>query len=83
MAPDSGRGKLYPMFTIWRQSRPARETGIIGEMKRMNALAIALFVMLFAFGQNYFGWDDPHGKVQLALFATFVLGIVSGYKTRG
>ena len=45
-------------------------------------LAIAMFVALFAFGANYFGWDDPNGKVQWALFATFVLGILAGYKVR-
>jgi hypothetical protein len=51
-------------------------------VKHKNALAIALFVMLFAFGRNYFGWGDPEGKIQLALFATYVLGIISAYKGR-
>ena len=46
-------------------------------------LASAMFVALFGFGAAYFGWSDPEGKVQLALFTTFVLGIVAGYKTRG
>ena len=29
------------------------------------------------------GWDDPAGKVQLALFTSFILGAVCGYKTKG
>ena len=46
-------------------------------------IAIVMFVALFAFGQNYFGWEDANGKVQLALFTTFILGIIAGYRTRG
>ena len=49
----------------------------------MVGLALAMFVALFAWGDAYFGWDDPFGKVQLALFTTFVLGVVCGYKTKG
>ena len=48
----------------------------------MVALALALFVALFMWGSQYFGWYDPAGKVRLALFATFVLGIVCGYKVK-
>ena len=39
-------------------------------------LAIAMFIALFGWGANYFGWDDPAGKVQLALATSFILGIV-------
>ena len=46
-------------------------------------LASAIFVALFGFGSDYFGWSDPDGKVQLALFASFVLGAVAGYKSKG
>ncbi len=49
----------------------------------MVLLAAAMFVALFGFGANYFGWSDPVGRVQLALFTTFVLGIICGYKVRG
>ena len=49
----------------------------------MVLLAATMFVALFGFGANYFGWSDPLGKVQLALFTTFVLGIICGYKVRG
>jgi hypothetical protein len=45
-------------------------------------LAVAMFVALFGWGAQYFGWQDPTGKVQLALFTCFVLGVLSGYKTR-
>ena len=48
----------------------------------MVALAAAMFVALFMWGSQYFGWSDPAGKVRLALFATFVLGIVCGYKVK-
>ena len=46
-------------------------------------IAIAMFIALFAWGSRYFGWDDADGKVQMALFTTFVLGIICGYKTKG
>ena len=49
----------------------------------MIGIAGAMFVGLFGWGSNYFGWADPDGKVQLALFTTFILGLVCGYKTRG
>ena len=47
------------------------------------ALAAMMFVWLFGWGADYFHWVDVGGKVQLALFTSFVLGIVCGYKTRG
>lgn len=49
----------------------------------MVALSATMFMALFGFGASYFGWLDPDGKVRLALFATFTLGIICGYKTRG
>ena len=47
------------------------------------AIAIAMFIALFGWGEEYFGWDDSTGKVQLALATSFILGIVCGYKTKG
>jgi hypothetical protein len=44
-------------------------------------IASAIFIALFGWGSRYFGWDDPDGKIQLALATSFVLGIVSGYKS--
>jgi hypothetical protein len=49
----------------------------------MVAIAAMMFVALFAWGQSYFHWSDPAGKVQLALFTSFILGIICGYKTKG
>ena len=49
----------------------------------MIGLALAMFIALFGFGAQYFGWQDPVGKVQLALFTSFILGVVGGYKTKG
>ena len=43
-------------------------------------LALAMFVSLFGWGAQYFGWSDPVGKVQLALFTSFILGVICGYK---
>jgi hypothetical protein len=48
----------------------------------MVGIAIAMFVMLFGWGARYLGWDDPDGKVQLALATCFILGVVTGYKGR-
>jgi hypothetical protein len=45
-------------------------------------LAIALFVALFGWGANYFGWDDPDGHIRVALFTCFTLGVLCGNKTK-
>ena len=45
-------------------------------------IASMMFVWLFGWGADYFHWSDPSGDIQLALFASFVLGIVCGYKTK-
>jgi hypothetical protein len=47
----------------------------------MGALALVMFILLFGFGGQMFGWSDPKGQIQLALFATFVFGIICGYRT--
>jgi len=49
----------------------------------MVAIAAGMFILLFGWGSDWFGWDDSSGKVQLALFTTFVLGIICGFKSRG
>jgi uncharacterized membrane protein YjjB (DUF3815 family) len=49
----------------------------------MVGIAIAMFIALFGWGGRYFGWSDPDGKVQLALAASFVFGVLSGYKAKG
>ena len=40
----------------------------------MVAIAATMFIALFGWGQDYFHWSDPSGKVQLALFTSFILG---------
>jgi hypothetical protein len=49
----------------------------------MAGLAMVLFIALFAFGGEYFGWGDSGGKVQLALFCCFIFGIICGMKVKG
>ena len=49
----------------------------------VSGLALAMFIALFTFGTDIVGYRDPDGKVQLALFATFVFGLLVGYRTRG
>ena len=49
----------------------------------MAYLAMVMFVALFAFGRQYFGWGDPTGHVQLALISAFVFGAICGFKSRG
>jgi len=46
----------------------------------MIAIALAMFFSLIWWGASFFGWSDPEGKVQLALFTTFILGAICGYK---
>lgn len=48
----------------------------------MAYLAMMMFVALFAFGAQYFGWSDPGGKVQLALFSAFIFGTIAGYRAK-
>ena len=48
----------------------------------MVFLAVAIFIALFGWGGKYFGWEDPGGKIQLALATSFILGIISGYKAK-
>ena len=47
----------------------------------MAGLAIAMFIGVFAFGHELLGWRDPNGQIQLALFMSFIFGIIGGYRT--
>ena len=56
----------------------------LGIGSTMVGLAAAMFVGLFAFGYQFFGWTQAaHEHVQMGLFLSFILGIICGYKTRG
>lgn len=48
----------------------------------VGGIAIAMFIGLVGWGGRYFGWEDPDGKVQLALVTAFILGIIGGFKSR-
>lgn len=48
----------------------------------MGVLATGLFVALFVFGPEVLGYADEDGSVRIALFATFVFGLLTGYRAR-
>jgi hypothetical protein len=80
MAAAAGTGKLYHLFTFDdASSGPGRGGGSL----MLVGIAVAMFVAMFGWGGDYFGWSDPEGKVQLALFTSFILGIIGGYKAKG
>jgi hypothetical protein len=84
MAMLPGSGKLYPLFTSRRHLLDPAGMYPAWEGKTMLVgIAIAMFIALFGWGATYFGWSDPEGKVQLALFTCFILGATCGYKSRG
>lgn len=84
MAAGRQPGKLYPLFTSAEENvRPAGQFFTGGIMEgRMVGIAIAMFIALFGWGGRYFGWEDPDGKVQLALATSFILGIIGGYRVK-
>jgi hypothetical protein len=84
MARGRRSGKLYHLFTLAGAFWDRRDLWARGEWKTMIVgLAVAIFVALFGWGSNYFGWSDPDGTVQLALATSFILGILSGYRAKG
>ena len=83
MAAGSPRSKLYHLFTLIGASSQRRDCiRLMSRNTHMVGLALAMFIALFGWGANYFGWHDPVGKVQLALFTSFILGAVCGYKAK-
>ncbi|WP_293987179.1 hypothetical protein [Sphingomonas sp.] len=48
----------------------------------MAVVAMFLFIAVFTFGQDYFGWTDPRGYVQLSLVSCFVFGIICGIRVK-
>ena len=38
----------------------------------VGGIAIAMFVALVGWGGKYFGWEDPSGKIQMALVTSFI-----------
>ncbi|MFL6774671.1 MAG: hypothetical protein ACJ8ET_12675 [Sphingomicrobium sp.] len=86
MASVLERGKLYTLFTLLADDQPFAvklSPPVGGSFRMVGGIAIAMFVALVGFGGKYFGWQDPDGKVQLALVTAFILGIIGGFKSRG
>jgi hypothetical protein len=84
MAARARGGKFHGLFTLFGAFSRCREVSGVSEGIRMvGGIAIAMFVALVGWGGRYFGWDDPSGKVQLALVTSFILGIIGGFKSRG
>jgi hypothetical protein len=76
-------GKLYRLFTLIGASSQRRKSVRRCRITHMVGLALAMFIALFGWGASYFGWHDPVGKVQLALFTSFILGAICGFKSKG
>jgi hypothetical protein len=85
MAAVRNRGKLYRLFTLSADNARAAGQFFTGALEGIlvGGIAIAMFIALVGWGGRYFGWEDPDGKVQLALVTTFILGIIGGYRARG
>lgn len=85
MASSPPMLKLYQIFT--KAGAQSQDRNYVrAEFRRLTmvaGVALAMFIALFGWGASYFGWQDPSGKVQLALFTSFILGIVAAYKSRG
>jgi hypothetical protein len=77
-------GKFHTLFTLFIENGQEPVSSSPRDRRvHMVGIAIAMFIALFGWGAGYFGWSDPDHKIQLALAASFILGILSGYKVRG
>ena len=83
MAGWASGGKFYAIFTLFGAFSSRRDVIRQGGTRMVGGIAIAMFVALVGWGGKYFGWDDPNGKVQLALVTSFILGIIGGFKSKG
>ncbi|WP_221793170.1 hypothetical protein [Aquisediminimonas sediminicola] len=49
----------------------------------MFGIAFIVFVALFGYGEELFGWyDNTEGYIRIALGISFVLGAICGYTGR-
>ncbi len=48
----------------------------------MGFVSLFMFLALIIAGKDTFHWYDPDGKVQLAIFAAFIFGIICGMKVK-
>jgi hypothetical protein len=74
-------GKFHPLLTMSRYKRCLVQSGT-QRVFDMGALALAMFIGLFGFGEQIFGWNDGDGNIRLAIVAAFVFGIIMGWKTK-
>ena len=49
----------------------------------MVGLALSMFLALFFFCAEILGIHNSDGQMQLGLFASFLFGIICGYRVRG
>ncbi len=84
MARAPVAGKFLPsVYLDWCIFEPAANCFVVARRFCVVGIAVAMFIALFGWGSRYFGWDDPDGKVQLALATCFILGVISGHKAKG
>lgn len=77
-----GKGNV-PLTVPWHDVRMVRDMrGHQVGADVMGMMAIAMFVALFAFGRQLFSWTDSDGDVQLALIASFLLGVIAAFRNR-
>ena len=78
----SSQGKIHLSLAIKEHNLPEVHSLPCRRLWRdmMNIVAIALFIALFVFGRQVFGWHDESHKVQMALVASFVMGYFSGFR---
>jgi hypothetical protein len=79
MANAVKRGK--PSSFLSRAARIAAASHMFGS-NRVGGIATMMFVALFAFGGQMFGWEDDGGRIQLALVAAYLFGIIGGFKVK-
>jgi hypothetical protein len=87
MAAPAVRRKFYASFTREAQRFVQRATrqgvalaGLGGS--DMAGLAMVMFIALFTFGGQYFGWTDAGGWIQLSLVSSFIFGIICGFRVK-
>jgi hypothetical protein len=49
---------------------------------KMAYLAMVMFIAIYAFGHQFLDLPEGDSSVQMALFLSFVLGILTGYRSQ-
>jgi hypothetical protein len=58
------------------------QSGAENGTRIMGMIALSMFIGLWFYGKQMFGWSDPNGDINLAIFVTFILGIICGYRVK-